>query len=143
MALPSGCVLPSAYSCLDKKAFACKIEFIYRIFFLFWGGTKCTKMSQRIVLSLFLQTTLFKHITYCVGQKYRQNGVRCFYLPRTSLLLVQGYKEDIPTGLLQFSNQKSAFCNTHIHTSSYHFPKITIFGCYFIPKPSVRCIESS
>ena len=86
--------------------------YISDILSFFGGGAKCTKMSQRIVLSLFLQTTLFKHITYCVGQKYRQNGVRCFYLPCTSLSLVQGYKEDIPTGLLQLSNQKSALCNT-------------------------------
>ncbi len=64
-------------------------------------------MSHCIVLSLFLHATLLKYITYCVEQKYRQNGFGCSYKPRTSLSLVRGYKDGIPTGLLQvFKSEK-------------------------------------
>ncbi len=74
--------------------------------------TKCTKMSHCIVLSLFLHATLLKHITYCVGQKYRQNGSGCSYNPRTSLSLVRVTKMASLRDYCRCSNQKSAFCHT-------------------------------
>ena len=70
---------------------------------------KCTKMRKCFVLSLFLHATLLKHLTYWTWQKYLQNSCGFSYNPCTSLSLVQGYKGDIPTGLLQVF--KSENCN--------------------------------